>query len=91
MFEPKPSSHEEFGGIHPSVAIEAHQRNMVESVLSIQFNSIDLSLQPGAVRMALEQANMSIHDIDGIAFTRGPGTRAFPLILSENLFSNYDT
>ncbi|OAX40142.1 peptidase M22, glycoprotease [Rhizopogon vinicolor AM-OR11-026] len=50
------SLHEEFGGIHPSVAIEAHQRNM-----------------PGAVRMALEQAHISIHDIDGIAFTRGPG------------------
>ncbi|KAG2151807.1 glycoprotease family-domain-containing protein [Suillus cothurnatus] len=48
--------HEGFGGIHPSVAIEAHQRNM-----------------PGAVRMALEQAHISIHDIDGVAFTRGPG------------------
>ncbi|KAG1803401.1 glycoprotease family-domain-containing protein [Suillus subaureus] len=48
--------HEGFGGIHPSVAIEAHQRNM-----------------PGAVRMALEQAHISIHDVDGIAFTRGPG------------------
>lgn len=48
--------HEGFGGIHPSVAIEAHQRNM-----------------PGAVRMALEQAHINIHDVDGIAFTRGPG------------------
>ncbi|KAG2028864.1 glycoprotease family-domain-containing protein [Suillus americanus] len=48
--------HEGFGGIHPSVAIEAHQRNM-----------------PGAVRMALEQAHVNIHDVDGIAFTRGPG------------------
>ncbi|KAG0698858.1 glycoprotease family-domain-containing protein [Suillus ampliporus] len=48
--------HEGFGGIHPFVAIEAHQRNM-----------------PGAVRTALEQANIRIHDVDGIAFTRGPG------------------
>ncbi|CCM04372.1 uncharacterized protein FIBRA_06545 [Fibroporia radiculosa] len=50
------SYHEAYGGIHPYVAIEAHQRNM-----------------PGAVRRALEEASMSINDVDGIAYTRGPG------------------
>jgi hypothetical protein len=29
--------------------------------------------QPGAVRSALEEANMSMIDMDGIAYTRGPG------------------
>ncbi|KAL4080997.1 glycoprotease family-domain-containing protein [Scleroderma citrinum] len=48
--------HEVFGGIHPTVAIEAHQRNM-----------------PGAVRRALDHANLTMQDIDGVAFTRGPG------------------
>ncbi|KAI6030639.1 glycoprotease family-domain-containing protein [Pisolithus orientalis] len=48
--------HEGFGGIHPTVAIEAHQRNM-----------------PGAVRRALENAKLTMQDVDGIAFTRGPG------------------
>ncbi|KIO06069.1 hypothetical protein M404DRAFT_999285 [Pisolithus tinctorius Marx 270] len=48
--------HEGFGGIHPTVAIEAHQRNM-----------------PGAVRRALEDAKLMMQDVDGIAFTRGPG------------------
>ncbi|KAH7925135.1 glycoprotease [Leucogyrophana mollusca] len=48
--------HEGFGGIHPSVAIEAHQRNL-----------------PGAVRRALDDARMKVNDVDGIAFTRGPG------------------
>ncbi|EGN99643.1 hypothetical protein SERLA73DRAFT_167555 [Serpula lacrymans var. lacrymans S7.3] len=48
--------HEHFGGIHPSVAIEAHQRNM-----------------PGAVRRALEEAKITVGDVDGVAFTRGPG------------------
>ncbi|KIL68931.1 hypothetical protein M378DRAFT_71041 [Amanita muscaria Koide BX008] len=46
-----------YGGIHPSVAIEAHQRNM-----------------PLAVQQALKNANVDlVRDIDGIAFTRGPG------------------
>ncbi|KAH8107829.1 glycoprotease family-domain-containing protein [Cristinia sonorae] len=48
--------HEKYGGIHPFVAIEAHQRNM-----------------PGAVRRALDEAKMNVTDVDGIAFTRGPG------------------
>ncbi|KAJ8522719.1 hypothetical protein ONZ45_g756 [Pleurotus djamor] len=48
--------HEAFGGIHPSVAIEAHQRNM-----------------PRTIRTALCDAQLSVHDVDGIAFTRGPG------------------
>ncbi|KAI0708167.1 peptidase M22 glycoprotease [Cerioporus squamosus] len=47
---------EEYGGIHPFVALQAHQRNM-----------------PGAVQRALKEANLSMRDIDGIAFTRGPG------------------
>ncbi|KAK2467799.1 hypothetical protein APHAL10511_000094 [Amanita phalloides] len=49
--------HEEYGGIHPAVAIEAHQRNM-----------------PLAVRQALADAKVDlVKDIDGVAFTRGPG------------------
>ncbi|GLB37247.1 putative required for the formation of a threonylcarbamoyl group on adenosine at position 37 (t(6)A37) in mitochondrial tRNAs that read codons beginning with adenine [Lyophyllum shimeji] len=49
--------HEGYGGIHPMVAIQAHQRNM-----------------PIAVKRALREANVDIRkDIDGIAFTRGPG------------------
>ncbi|KAI0915829.1 hypothetical protein AcV5_003644 [Taiwanofungus camphoratus] len=50
------SYHESYGGIHPYVAIEAHQRNM-----------------PATVRRALTEAKMSVNDVDGIAFTRGPG------------------
>ncbi|KAI0082037.1 peptidase M22 glycoprotease [Panus rudis PR-1116 ss-1] len=46
----------QFGGIHPYVAIQSHQRNM-----------------PFAIRKALSEANLSINEIDGIAFTRGPG------------------
>ncbi|PFH51999.1 hypothetical protein AMATHDRAFT_141146 [Amanita thiersii Skay4041] len=49
--------HEVYGGIHPEVAIQAHQRNM-----------------PLAVQQALKDANVDIvKDIDGVAFTRGPG------------------
>ncbi|KAL1945585.1 hypothetical protein VTO73DRAFT_1587 [Trametes versicolor] len=47
---------EEYGGIHPFIALHAHQRNM-----------------PGAVQRALREANMSVNDVDGIAFTLGPG------------------
>ncbi|KAI0644366.1 peptidase M22 glycoprotease [Trametes meyenii] len=47
---------EEYGGIHPFVALHAHQRNM-----------------PGAVQRALREANLTVNEIDGIAFTRGPG------------------
>ncbi|OSC97074.1 glycoprotease [Trametes coccinea BRFM310] len=47
---------EEYGGIHPFIALHAHQRNM-----------------PGAVQRALREANLSVNDVDGIAFTRGPG------------------
>ncbi|KAF9813707.1 hypothetical protein IEO21_05423 [Rhodonia placenta] len=50
------SFHESYGGIHPYIAIEAHQQNM-----------------PGAVQKALQVAGMSATDVDGIAFTRGPG------------------
>ncbi|KAF5322802.1 hypothetical protein D9619_001392 [Psilocybe cf. subviscida] len=49
--------HEQFGGIYPMSAIGTHQQNM-----------------PLAVRRALDEANLDlIRDIDGIAFTRGPG------------------
>ncbi|PCH43506.1 peptidase M22 glycoprotease [Wolfiporia cocos MD-104 SS10] len=48
--------HESFGGIHPYVAIKAHQRNM-----------------PNAVKKALEEANLAVSDVDGVAFTQGPG------------------
>lgn len=30
--------------------------------------------QPGAVRRALDHANITMQDIDGVAFTRGPGS-----------------
>ncbi|KAF9047301.1 Gcp-like domain-containing protein [Panaeolus papilionaceus] len=49
--------HEAFGGIEPISAIHGHQQNM-----------------PVAIRRALDEASMDIgRDIDGIAFTRGPG------------------
>ncbi|KAF8160978.1 Gcp-like domain-containing protein [Crassisporium funariophilum] len=49
--------HEPYGGINPFIAMESYQRNM-----------------PYAVRSALDTAGFDIaRDIDGIAFTRGPG------------------
>ncbi|KAF4620405.1 hypothetical protein D9613_000580 [Agrocybe pediades] len=49
--------HEEFGGIYPMSAINSHQQNM-----------------PYAIRRALDDSRLDIvKDIDGIAFTRGPG------------------
>ncbi|KAH8985695.1 glycoprotease family-domain-containing protein [Lactarius akahatsu] len=48
--------HEDFGGIHPYKAVQAHQLNM-----------------PGAVQRALRDANIAAAQVDGIAFTRGPG------------------
>ncbi|KAG6866607.1 hypothetical protein C0991_000717 [Blastosporella zonata] len=51
------SIHEVYGGIHPMYAIQGHQHNM-----------------PLAVKRALTEANLDIRkDIDGIAYTRGPG------------------
>lgn len=49
---------ERFGGIHPAHAQEAHSRNMGP-----------------AIKMALEEAQggLSLQNLDGIAFTRGPG------------------
>jgi tRNA A37 threonylcarbamoyltransferase TsaD len=32
-----------------------------------------MSLKPFALQQALRQANMAAQDVDGIAFTRGPG------------------
>ncbi|KDR75395.1 hypothetical protein GALMADRAFT_69291 [Galerina marginata CBS 339.88] len=49
--------HEQHGGIEPMIAIGSHQRNM-----------------PYAIRQALDEAGLDIlRDVDGIAFTRGPG------------------
>ncbi|CAK5281378.1 unnamed protein product [Mycena citricolor] len=48
--------HERDGGIHPLIALRAHQRNM-----------------PSAVQRALREAKLEMSDIDGVAFTRGPG------------------
>ncbi|KAF5370777.1 hypothetical protein D9758_002098 [Tetrapyrgos nigripes] len=48
--------HESWGGIHPAVAVMAHQRNM-----------------PIAAKRALQEAQIDISQVDGIAFTRGPG------------------
>ncbi|KDQ57719.1 hypothetical protein JAAARDRAFT_130097 [Jaapia argillacea MUCL 33604] len=48
--------HESFGGIHPFVAIEGHQKNLAR-----------------AVRKALGDAKVAVWEVDGIAYTRGPG------------------
>ncbi|KAG6878547.1 hypothetical protein C0993_004446 [Termitomyces sp. T159_Od127] len=49
--------HQVYGGIHPKYAILGHQHNI-----------------PLAVRRALDEAQLDVRtDIDGIAFTRGPG------------------
>ncbi|KAG6891748.1 hypothetical protein C0992_006169 [Termitomyces sp. T32_za158] len=51
------SIHQVYGGIHPKYAILGHQHNI-----------------PLAVRRALDEAQLDVRtDIDGIAFTRGPG------------------
>ncbi|KAI1784257.1 peptidase M22 glycoprotease [Ganoderma leucocontextum] len=50
------SSLEQYGGIHPYVALHAHQRRMASVVQS-----------------ALTEAGLTMNEIDGIAFTRGPG------------------
>ncbi|KAG5650193.1 hypothetical protein H0H81_000352 [Sphagnurus paluster] len=64
--------HEGYGGIHPMVAIQAHQRNMVSPICAAVRPLT--SVQPLAVKRALHEANVDIRkDIDGIAFTRGPG------------------
>ncbi|KAM5530122.1 hypothetical protein V8D89_016200, partial [Ganoderma adspersum] len=50
------SSLEQYGGIHPYVALHAHQRRMAS-----------------VVQRALSEAGLTMNEIDGIAFTRGPG------------------
>ncbi|KAM0792259.1 hypothetical protein ACM66B_004953 [Microbotryomycetes sp. NB124-2] len=47
---------QQYGGIHPKHAQEAHQRNL-----------------PVAIKRALAEANLKLHELDAIAFTRGPG------------------
>lgn len=58
--------HKGYGGIHALLAIHEHMRSM-----------------PFAVKRALTEAGVDlIRDIDGIAFTRGPGTLpSSPLVL----------
>ena len=69
--------HESFGGIHPYKAVQAHQRNMVRSPLLLLPVPLvaKLRAQPIAVQRALKDAHISALDVDGIAFTRGPGMR----------------
>jgi len=68
-------SHEQYGGIQPIVAISWHQRNLVRAHTSSLPNPmIEYTFcQPFAVKRALEGAKMKAVDVDGIAFTRGPG------------------
>ncbi|KAI4521924.1 peptidase M22, glycoprotease [Schizophyllum commune Loenen D] len=47
----------QYGGIYPYAAIEAHQKNMACRV----------------IRRALSDSGVGLADLDGIAFTRGPG------------------
>ena len=67
-------SHQIFGGIHPNVAIQWHQRNLVSiTQTSLIVSPLIRRHQPFAVQQALKNANMRVQDVDGIAFTRGPG------------------
>ena len=55
-------------------AIQAHQRNMVCAPPQRPTPNIHILSKPFAVTRALKEANADIvKDIDGIAFTRGPG------------------
>jgi len=71
-------SHAQYGGIQPSVAISWHQRNLVRALSGhrpcpiLRLNRLSF-FQPFAVKQALEEAKTKAVDIDGIAFTRGPG------------------
>lgn len=71
--------HEPFGGIHPYRAVQAHQQNMVRSSSPRAHLCWSLRLigQPIAVQRALKDAGISAMDVDGIAFTRGPGLYLF--------------
>ncbi|KAL1696210.1 glycoprotease family-domain-containing protein [Schizophyllum commune] len=53
----------QYGGIYPYAAIEAHQKNMASRG----------SLAPSAIRRALSESGVRLSELDGIAFTRGPG------------------
>lgn len=74
--------HEPFGGIHPYRAVQAHQRNMVRSPsLRIPVPPVaNLGVQPIAVQRALTDAHIRAQDVDGIAFTRGPGNCSLSLL-----------
>ena len=88
--------HEPFGGIHPYRAVQAHQRNMVRSSSPRVTSRWSLKLigQPIAVRRALKDACISATDVDGIAFTRGPGQYLLSsfqcLSCPPRLWSRYD-
>lgn len=85
------SRHEPFGGIHPYRAVQAHQRNMVRSPsLRVRVLSVaKFRTQPIAVQTALKEAHMSAQDVDGIAFTRGPGRYFLSLPESALLYADY--
>jgi N6-L-threonylcarbamoyladenine synthase len=80
--------HEPFGGIHPYRAVQAHQQNMVPS--SSPRAHLRWSLkrigQPIAVQRALKDACISATDVDGIAFTRGPGQYLFGVFVLPTTF-----
>jgi N6-L-threonylcarbamoyladenine synthase len=82
--------HREFGGIHPYVAIEAHQRSMVRlfipvSAVARQFHPYSFP-KPTAIRQALAEADMNVNDVDGIAYTRGPGQSASRLRICSTVY-----
>ena len=85
--------HESFGGIHPYKAVQAHQRNMVRLPFLLLPVSLvaKLRAQPIAVQTALKDARISALDLDGIAFTRGPGNcflRHWRVRVARNLTEN---
>ncbi|KAF7315335.1 Dye-decolorizing peroxidase [Mycena indigotica] len=66
------SLHEINNGIHPLHALHAHQRNMARHII-LWSATRSLQVKPMVVRKALDDANLTMNDINGVAFTRGPG------------------
>jgi N6-L-threonylcarbamoyladenine synthase len=66
-------SHEPHGGIEPIVAIKAHHERMASLFNAGLSSKYSCDCQPGVVRQALDEAGITMNDIDGIAYTRGPG------------------